>query len=353
MSRTDANLLALTLVLALCLACGGGGGSGSSTLASTSIQGTGSGTTTSKVSGPIDQFGSLVVAGITFDTDEVLPTIETEEGVFEDLEVGMWVTVQGNVNADGSTGIATSVEYEAHHAGRIEDLSTSGNHFDLNGIRIATDESTIYGREVSTPLMEDQSVSVSGQYSSDGSFWATYIGPNTTDRQRTRSRNELKVELEEDLFLAFFVDLGELAQEEDHYDLDDEDFDLDFSEAVELSGRDRPPKESERVLVRGRLDDDGDLLVLSYLNRDFDEELEDEEDEEELQEDSGEVTEIRRSSQQIFIDGDLFYVRPFTRFRDRSDERLRNFGLKELQAGDRVYYEAFENDVLERLDRID
>ena len=61
------------------------------------------------VIGPIAQFGSIVVDGITFDITDAVVTIEGNAATVDDLKLGMYVFVRGPVDETTSTGVAERV----------------------------------------------------------------------------------------------------------------------------------------------------------------------------------------------------------------------------------------------------
>lgn len=99
MSPLKRQALWIVFVLITLTACSGGeSGTGAQPAEQTTV-------------GEITGFGSIIVNGIHFDTDQV-ETIEIDDDtnvVETDLEVGMVVTVVGTVSADGTQGVARQV----------------------------------------------------------------------------------------------------------------------------------------------------------------------------------------------------------------------------------------------------
>ena len=58
-------------------------------------------------SGTITGFGSIYVNGVKFDTSSSTISIDDSPGIEDDLAIGMRVTVNGTLNADGVNGTAT------------------------------------------------------------------------------------------------------------------------------------------------------------------------------------------------------------------------------------------------------
>ena len=107
---------ALSAAIALTLAaCGGGAGGGG-------VAGIGGSGFTS--SGSVTGFGSVFVNGVEFETSSTLFDIDDSGGGSQaDLAVGMIVTVNGTVNADGITGTATSISFDDQLQGPVSAIT--------------------------------------------------------------------------------------------------------------------------------------------------------------------------------------------------------------------------------------
>jgi cytoskeletal protein CcmA (bactofilin family) len=163
--------------------CGGGGGGDSSRSGSSSD----SAVTTV---GKIDGFGSVYVNGIKFDTSQTSYQVDGEQE-FDDsaLGLGMVVRVEGQVNDDGTTGIADHIEYDDDLEGPIDTGSLvrgdTVTTFTILGMAVAADiNETVFDDGASYQgLTEGQELEVSGYF--DGS-------------QIVASRIELQSDGEED-----------------------------------------------------------------------------------------------------------------------------------------------------------
>ena len=80
----------------------------------------GSGVTSS---GTITGFGSIFVNGVEFETSSSTFSVDDNPGTESDLAVGMRVTVNGSINADGITGTATSVTFDEELQGPVSSVS--------------------------------------------------------------------------------------------------------------------------------------------------------------------------------------------------------------------------------------
>lgn len=109
-SAMIASLMASSLLVAGC------GSSTSSDLASIGA------TTVSK--GVITGFGSIYVNGIKFETDDSDFDIDDNAETTQDnLRIGMVVTINGTLNADGVTGQATLIQYDNELKGPISSIT--------------------------------------------------------------------------------------------------------------------------------------------------------------------------------------------------------------------------------------
>ena len=75
-------------------------------------------------SGSVTGFGSVFVNGVEFETSGTVFDIDDSgSGSQDDLAIGMVVTVNGIVNADGVTGDATSISFDDQLQGPVSNLS--------------------------------------------------------------------------------------------------------------------------------------------------------------------------------------------------------------------------------------
>ena len=163
----SATVVAVSLALAAC------GGSGSLTA--------GSSTTTQ---GVITGFGSVFVNGVEYDTGNST-TIDMEgvDSPESALKVGMLVTLQGAVNADGKTGIATAIKYANQMEGVVNANTVAANGtgtLTVMGETVNVTPDTIFESKVagitSPNLIQLGNIAeVSGYASSTGVVTATRI----------------------------------------------------------------------------------------------------------------------------------------------------------------------------------
>ncbi|MDJ0784762.1 MAG: DUF5666 domain-containing protein [Desulfosarcinaceae bacterium] len=187
--RQDSNALSLLFILTafVLVACGGGGGGGSSSDNTTSGS-------SALFTGPIEGFGSIILNGVRFDTDEA--EFETEDSPTasqDDLRVGMVVTVQGTLSDDGTTGTAERVYYEDDVEGPITSVTASSNGFSKTItvlgwlVRIERDTTVFDDSDPGFTYEEldiddvGAVVEVSGEPDAQGNLVATYIERKSTD----------------------------------------------------------------------------------------------------------------------------------------------------------------------------
>lgn len=310
-------LIALVVVA---IACGGGGGG----IASTSLGGTGTGGTKTKVSGSIDAFGSLYVGGVRFNTDDLEINYDGSSGNFNDLELGMWVEVEGTVDKSTLVGTATNLVYKTHQAGEI-DLLNSDNTFQINSIVITTDARTFVSYDLPTrALSVGMDVSVTGTYLSNGKFRATYIGPNELETELESFESDFDYEFDEEFeVFSFLIELDDQLGENL---FESEGLKFDFSSAEDIfdSGG---VAEGDLVSVTGELDGDT-LIVTQYAILDEEEFEEDDLDGEA----EGTLSDIDGSS--LTIGDNTYFYNSFTYFEDDSEIGDRQFGPGDLEVGD-------------------
>ena len=120
----------------LLVACGG------STLVA-GIEGSGSPAPAAAV-GPITGFGSVFVNGVEYGTSNAQILIDNQPGTEAQLHAGQIVTIQGSVNADGTTGTATEVSFSGNVQGPITSIDLVGNTFVVLGQTVRVTGSTLF-----------------------------------------------------------------------------------------------------------------------------------------------------------------------------------------------------------------
>ena len=158
--------LMLFIMLLTLSSCGGGafslveGGIGGSGISQGSIQG----------------FGSVYVNGVRFDTSTAQIT-ETGGAVITQAELreGMVVTVQGTINADGTTGIAETITYAEVLHGPIT-TNDGVSTIVMMGQTVIIDANTLFDSVAGIADLDvGDVIEVSGFYTVDKSVYATYV----------------------------------------------------------------------------------------------------------------------------------------------------------------------------------
>jgi hypothetical protein len=158
-------------------ACGGGTVGGDSAPA-----------TDGKATGVITGFGSVYVNGIEYETAGARYTLDDNPGSGDaDLAVGMVVTVTGRVNADGSTGTATAIEFRDEVEGVVTANGLAGGgDLEVMGQTVAVTattrfESAVAGQSAPADIVPGNIVEVSGYSDANGHIVATRIEVKAAD----------------------------------------------------------------------------------------------------------------------------------------------------------------------------
>ncbi len=129
--------------------------------------------------GQIDGFGSVIVNGVRYNTDNAVIVVNGVEVEEAELKVGYIVTVVGEVSEDGSVAVATRVEYSAELIGPVEDIDLVQGTITVLGQVVRISEDTFFGDEIDEEaieeLLSDAVIEVSAFPSEDGTFLAAHI----------------------------------------------------------------------------------------------------------------------------------------------------------------------------------
>lgn len=139
-------------------------------------------------SGTITGFGSIFVNGVEFKTSSSTFNVDDNpDGTEDDLAIGMHVTVNGTLNADGVTGNATSVTYDDQLQGPVGappiDIDTENKTITVLGIVVALNSTTTqFDIDDSVPgsfnfnnIKKGDNVEISGLFDSAGKLIATRV----------------------------------------------------------------------------------------------------------------------------------------------------------------------------------
>jgi len=144
-------------------ACGGSSSSSDNEVVSNKV-----------VRGSIDGFGSVIVNGVRYNTDNTDFSVNEAAGIQADLKVGQIITLLGNSN--GNNGVASNIIYELDLKGPITEVSAEGDTFTVLGQTVLTNNLTVY-KDLILPLTVGESVEISG-YISGETLIASYIESN-------------------------------------------------------------------------------------------------------------------------------------------------------------------------------
>ncbi|HET8692740.1 MAG TPA: DUF5666 domain-containing protein [Steroidobacteraceae bacterium] len=177
--NTLKSLPALLALLALAACGGGGGGNGGPIINPPPSDGI---VRTGMAVGPIASFGSVVVNGIHYETDDAVITIDGEPATQDDLRVGQVVRIVAELEDGETTGTASSVDFDDNVEGPIASIDLAAGSFVVLGQTVLVGASTSFDDDISPRSLEGLApgdfVEVSGLVRADGSIDATRIERN-------------------------------------------------------------------------------------------------------------------------------------------------------------------------------
>ena len=154
-----------------------------------------------KRTGVITGFGSVYVNGVKYKTETAaaedggvctmsfppicyIPvTVEGQKGSMDDLEIGMVVTLEGSVNADGTTGVATHISYSDELEGVVSAVNIAANGsgtLTVMGQAVKVSATTTFESDVAAVtamnlIVSGNIVEISGYSAGDGNIVATRV----------------------------------------------------------------------------------------------------------------------------------------------------------------------------------
>lgn len=147
-----------------------GGGSDSDEIAG--IDGTGD----TVASGTIEGFGSVIVNGVRYNTDNADFIIDGLSGQQRDLSLGQAVVIRGSVNADGLNGTADEVVFNTSVLGPVGEVNVDAASINVLGQNIIVNDDTLFSEGLSLSGIDATSIlKISGFTSAQGSILATRI----------------------------------------------------------------------------------------------------------------------------------------------------------------------------------
>jgi hypothetical protein len=173
----------LAIFISLVSACGGG----SDAVVTPPPPPTGGIIRTGIAIGPITTFGSVIVNGVSYETDTARFTINDVSGTQNDLKVGHIVTINGTIDANGTTGTAIDVVFDDTVKGPVESIDLVGNSLVVLGQTVLIGPDTSFDDSINPASLDGvsvfQIVEVSGQFDANGNIVATRIEPKPANTQ--------------------------------------------------------------------------------------------------------------------------------------------------------------------------
>ncbi|HEY6529390.1 MAG TPA: DUF5666 domain-containing protein [Cellvibrionaceae bacterium] len=161
------------LIFCALLSCGGGGGGNAG------IDGSGA-PAVAVVSGPINGFGSVIVNGVHYNTDNAEFWVRGVRATEAELNVGSYIHLEGTTDADGSEGVAKLIYFQPNVIGAVSNVDLLAETFVVLGqtVRLTNDTALDFAfspRDVNG-IRIGQQVEVSGPLNADGEVIATRVG---------------------------------------------------------------------------------------------------------------------------------------------------------------------------------
>ena len=129
--------------------------------------------------GTITGFGSVILNGVTYNTNSATFTIDGEAGTQSDLAVGDVIVLRGTVNDDGTSPTATSITFDDSVEGPVEAIDLAAGTLTVLGQLVRVDADTSFDDNISPASLDglaiDDILEVSGFFLADGSISATRI----------------------------------------------------------------------------------------------------------------------------------------------------------------------------------
>jgi hypothetical protein len=182
---------ALLGAVSLLVACGGGGGSdGGATPPPGNPPPSGGIDRGGIAIGVISGFGSVIVNGVRYDTEDAQFIVDDGPGGQDDLEVGYKVIIIGTIDESGEQGDADTVEYESEVEGPIDAIDLTAGTLQVVGQTVDVRNDTVFDDGIDPPALAGLTVGdyieVSGFRGADDVILATRI-------EREADRDEVEV----------------------------------------------------------------------------------------------------------------------------------------------------------------
>ena len=182
-TRSLAAMLA-TILLGTLYACGGSSGYDSTPPTTPPTGGIGR---NGIAVGPISNFGSVVVNGVTYNTDSATFMVNDATATQADLRVGDVVVVSGTIDNNGTTGTANTVVFDDLVKGPVDSIDLAGGALLVLGQTVLVSPNTSFDDGFNPASIEGvsvgQIVEVSGQIDANDNIVATRIEPKPVGTQ--------------------------------------------------------------------------------------------------------------------------------------------------------------------------
>jgi len=130
---------------------------------------------TGSTTGPINGFGSVFVNGLEIFTTEAGFTINGQPGSEEMLNVGMVVTVYGDLDNNSLVGTATQINFDYNVIGTVEAINRQLKVIQVAGQVVKYDDFTVFDNTDVSTLNSGDYIAVSGSADTDSIVQARYI----------------------------------------------------------------------------------------------------------------------------------------------------------------------------------
>ena len=334
--------------------------------------------------GVITGFGSVYINGVKFETDQAGVTANGESDTEDALEIGMVVTVNGNVGADGEGAEASSIEYQASAEGPVTGTNLADKTITLLGQVYFIDDLTEFENVTFDSIQIGDWIEISAIENSDGQYIATRIelssssegiqlvgevsqldtvamtfniGEQVIDYSSATVEGELidgvEVEVESESDLVDGILVATEVEIEEAQDLAGQligfegeievftsvtDFVVDdqaittTNETTFKGGQSSDLALGVDIAVRGSIVED--VFVATEIRIEHDTEIKIE----------GLVESTDLETNSIVILGNTIFTDEYTRFIDDSEDDERRFRIDDILIGDKVSIKAFDNE---------
>jgi|TARA_B100000315_G_scaffold124126_1_gene114095 hypothetical protein len=135
--------------------------------------------------GVVSALGSIRVNGVTYDTGNATISVNGGWGSVSDLKLGHIVTLIGEINTDGSTGTASSIEQNATIIGPVGSIDLAARRLVVMGQMVLVDQTTLFHSSIDADSFDGLQVGglvqISGFAMASGEIRATLIEPAAAD----------------------------------------------------------------------------------------------------------------------------------------------------------------------------